>query len=123
MAKKVTGVQQTLVLESAKPPYAYQALGGVAVIADNTWSASQGRKKLKVEWEDGPNAIYQSDSYKKMLIERANQPQKVVRHSGDVDAAFAKGGKILKHNYYYAAARSRTNGAAGCAGRFPRRQS
>ena len=100
LAKKVTGVQQTVVLDSAKPPYGYQALGGVAVIADNTWAASQGRKKLKVEWEDGPNAIYQSDSYKKMLIERANQPQKVVRHSGDVDAAFAKGGKVIDATYY-----------------------
>ena len=89
-----------MVIDSAKPPYAYQALGGIAVIADNTWSASQGRKKLKVEWEDGANAIYQSDTYKKMLIERAHQPQKVVRHAGDVDAQFANGGKIVEATYY-----------------------
>ncbi len=100
LAKRVAGVHQTVVIESAKPPYAYQALGGVAVIADNTWSAAQGRKKLKVEWEDGPHAIYQSESYKKMLTERANQPQRVVRHAGDVDSAFAKSGKIVEANYY-----------------------
>ncbi len=100
LAKEVVGVQETVMIESAKPPYAYQALGGVAVIADNTWAAAQGRKKLKIEWEDGPNAIYQSDSYKKMLIERANQPQKVVRHAGDVEAAFAKAAKVVEATYY-----------------------
>ena len=100
LAKEVTGVQQTVVIESAKPPYAYQALGGVAVIADNTWAAAQGRKKLKIEWEDGPHAIYQSDSYKKMLIDRAHQPQKVVRHSGDVDAAFGSASKVVEATYY-----------------------
>jgi len=98
--KQVRGVQQTVVLESAKPPYGFQALGGVAVIADNTWAAAQGRKKLKVEWEDGPHAIYQSESYKKMLLERAAQPQKPVRQAGDVDAAFAKANKVIEASYY-----------------------
>lgn len=100
LTKTVQGVQQTVVLESAQPPYGYQALGGVAVIANNTWSAAQGRKKLKVEWEDGPHAIFQSDSYRRMLIERANQPQKVVRRTGDVDTAFANAPKTLEATYY-----------------------
>ena len=30
-------------LDAARPPYIFQALGGVAVIANNTWSAVQGR--------------------------------------------------------------------------------
>jgi isoquinoline 1-oxidoreductase beta subunit len=100
LAKRVAGVQQTVVIESAKPPYGFQALGGVAVIANNTWAASQGRKKLKIEWEDGPHAIFQSDSYKKMLVERAQKPQKVVRVSGDVDSAFSKAAKVVEATYY-----------------------
>ena len=48
-------------------PWGFQPLGGVAVIADNTWAAMQGRKKLKVDWNDGPNAKWDSESFKKEL--------------------------------------------------------
>ncbi len=49
----VKGVQQTVTLDTVKPPLLFQPLGGVAVIADNTWAALQGRKKLKIDWNDG----------------------------------------------------------------------
>ncbi|HEY3938388.1 MAG TPA: xanthine dehydrogenase family protein molybdopterin-binding subunit [Bryobacteraceae bacterium] len=98
-ARQVAGVQQTVVINGAQPPYGFQALGGVAVIADNTWAASQGRKKLKIEWESGPHAIFESETYKKALIETAHQPQKVVRNAGDVDAAFAGASKIVESTY------------------------
>ena len=79
---------------------AFQPLGGVAVIADNTWSAFQGRKKLKVVWDNGPNETYDSVQYKKELQETAHKPAKVVRSEGDVDSVFAKGGKIMEADYY-----------------------
>lgn len=99
-AKTVKGYQQTIVIEEAKPPYGFQALGGVAVVANNTWSAVQARKKLKCEWESGPNAIYQSDSYKQNLIETASKPQKVVRNDGDVEKGFASADKVIEATYY-----------------------
>jgi isoquinoline 1-oxidoreductase subunit beta len=99
-ARKVSGVEQTVVIDGAQPPYGFQALGGVAVIANNTWAAAQARKKLKIEWEYGPHAIFESESYKKSLIETTGKPQKVVRNAGDVDAAFASAAKIVEANYY-----------------------
>jgi isoquinoline 1-oxidoreductase beta subunit len=99
-AKSVAGVQQTLVIDACKPPFGFQALGGVAVIANNSWAAMQGRKKLKAEWEFGQNAIFQSEGYKRELIAASQKPQKVVRNVGDVDAAFAKAAKILEAQYY-----------------------
>jgi isoquinoline 1-oxidoreductase beta subunit len=98
--KAVGGVQQTIVIEHAKPPYGFQALGGVAVIADNTWSASQGRKKLKVEWDLGRNAIVQTANYKRDLIAAAQKPQKVVRKAGQVDAAIQGAAKTVEATYY-----------------------
>jgi isoquinoline 1-oxidoreductase subunit beta len=99
-AKKVKGVSQTVVIDPFKPPHMFQALGGVAVIADNTWSAMQGRRKLKVEWEPGENAGYESEAYKKELRDAARKPQKVVRKVGNVDAEFSKGGRIVEAEYY-----------------------
>jgi isoquinoline 1-oxidoreductase beta subunit len=99
-ALNVAGVKQTATIDSFKPPIGNQAHGGVAVLADNTWAAMQGRKKLKIEWEKSEHSSYNSDAYKKELQETARKPGKVVRENGDVDAVFAKGGKIVEAEYY-----------------------
>jgi isoquinoline 1-oxidoreductase beta subunit len=97
---QIGGVHQTIPIDPFKPPCAFQPLGGVAVIADNTWAAFQGRKKLNVVWDNGANETYDSDEYKKELKATARQPCKVVRAHGDVDSAFAKGGPSFKAEYY-----------------------
>jgi isoquinoline 1-oxidoreductase subunit beta len=103
-ALKVPGVQKTLTIEPFKPPHQFQPLGGVAVIADNTFAAFKGRKSLKIEWDSSPNSTYNSGPYRKILEDTSRQPGKVVRNVGDVDAAFAKGstngGKIIEAEYY-----------------------
>jgi isoquinoline 1-oxidoreductase subunit beta len=96
----VMGVKQTATIDAFKPPVGFQALGGVAVLADNTWAAMQGKKKLKIEWEKSPHSVWNSDAYKKELQETARKPGKVVRENGNVDAVFAKGGKIVEAEYY-----------------------
>src|SRR5258705_10419694 len=99
-ALKVPGVKQTLTLDTPQPPPMFQPLGGVAVIADNTWAAFKGRKSLKIEWENSPHSVYNSAAYRKTLEATSRQPGKVVRNIGDVDTAFAKGGKIIEAEYY-----------------------
>jgi isoquinoline 1-oxidoreductase beta subunit len=99
-ALKVRGVQQTVTIDPFKPPHMFQPLGGVAVIADNTWAAFQGRKKLKVDWDHGPHASYDSELFKKELVNTVHQAGKPVRNLGNVDEEFAKGGKILEATYY-----------------------
>jgi isoquinoline 1-oxidoreductase beta subunit len=99
-ALAVAGVKQTARIDGFKPPVGYQSLGGVAVLADNTWAAMQGKKKLKIEWEASPHSVYNSDAYKKELQDTARKPGKVVRENGNVDAVFAKGGKVLEAEYY-----------------------
>jgi isoquinoline 1-oxidoreductase beta subunit len=74
-------------------------LGGIAVIADHTWAALQGRKKLKVEWDLGPNASYDSDRYRDHLLEAARKPGKVVRNQGDVDKGFAAAARTHEASY------------------------
>jgi isoquinoline 1-oxidoreductase beta subunit len=97
---RVKGVRETIALESFKPPCGFQPLGGVAVIADNTWAAFQGCKKLNIVWDHGVNVTFNSNDFKKQLQDTSHQPGKVVRNEGDVDAAFEKGGTIIEADYY-----------------------
>jgi isoquinoline 1-oxidoreductase beta subunit len=97
---KVAGVRQTVPIDPFKPPPAFQPLGGIAVIADNTWAAFQGRKKLNIAWDNGPNETYNSDAYKNELRATSHSPCKVVRNIGDADAAFVKATKIYEVDYY-----------------------
>ena len=97
---KVAGVRQTMAIDPYTPPPAFQPLGGIAVIADNSWAAFQGRKKLNITWDHGPNETYNSDTYKKELVETSHKPGKVLRSIGDVDAEFSKGAKVLEADYH-----------------------
>ena len=99
-ALRVPGVRQTVLIEPFTPPHEYQPLGGVAVIADNTWAAFQGRKKLRIVWDDGPNAAYNSDTFRAELQETARHPCKVVRNQGDVDAEFDKSRTTIEAEYF-----------------------
>jgi isoquinoline 1-oxidoreductase beta subunit len=98
-ALKVAGVKQTVAIDPFKPPAAFQPLGGVAVIADNTWAAFQGRKKLKITWDNGPNESYDSVAYKKDLRETAHKPGKVIRSVGDPDKEFPAE-NVVEADYY-----------------------
>jgi len=101
---KVTGVQKTLTIAAFKPPHVFQPLGGVAVIADNTYAAFTGRKNLKIEWDSSPHSVYNSTLFRKTLEDTSQQPCKVVRNVGDVDAVFVQsaksGGQIIEAEYY-----------------------
>ncbi len=100
-AKQVKGVLQTVEIPRFKgQSLMFQPLGGVAVIANNTWAAQKGREKLKVDWDKGANAEYDSTKYKASLIETVRKPQKALRNVGNVDAEFAKGGKTHEAEYY-----------------------
>jgi isoquinoline 1-oxidoreductase subunit beta len=99
-ARKVRGVSKTLTIPPFKQPYGFQPLGGVAVIADNTWAAMQGRRKLKIDWDLGPNVSLDSAAYKKTLQDTARKACKVARNDGDVDAAFKKATKVHEAEYY-----------------------
>ena len=99
-ALKVAGVHQTVAIDPFKPPPAFQPLGGIAVIADNTWAAFQGRKKLNVSWDNGPNEHYNSADYKNELRDTTHKPCQVARNVGDANAVFAKGDKVFEADYY-----------------------
>ncbi len=99
-AMKVPGVLKVVAIEPPTPPVVFQPLGGVAVIAENTFAAIKGRSQLEIQWDDGPNASYDSVQYRKTLEAAAAKPGQVVRNDGNVDAALAGAAKRVSAEYY-----------------------
>jgi len=99
-ARAVPGVERVVKLDGTPPSSGFQPLGGVAVIARNTWAAAQGRSKLNITWDDGPNRSYDSAAYKTQLEETARRPGKIVRNDGDAPAALASAARVVKADYY-----------------------
>jgi isoquinoline 1-oxidoreductase beta subunit len=97
---KVPGVVKVVEIKPTPIPSAYQPLAGVAVVADSTWAAIKGRNALKVDWEDGANGTYSSDTYRADLEKRVVEPGKEIRAHGDVEKAMATAAKTLKADYY-----------------------
>jgi isoquinoline 1-oxidoreductase subunit beta len=99
-AMKVPGVVQVVEIEGTPPPSEFQPLGGVAVVARNTWAAIKGREALKITWDDGPNAAYDSTAYRAALEKSARSPGKVVRDLGNVETGMAGAARRLQAEYY-----------------------
>ena len=99
-ALKVPGVETVIQLPDFTPPHAFQAMGGLAVVGSNTWATFEGRKKLKIEWDLGENAAFDSTTYDESLREAVRNPGKVVRERGDVDAAMASSDSTHEAEYF-----------------------
>jgi isoquinoline 1-oxidoreductase beta subunit len=99
-ALKVPGVEQVLEVPAAPIPSGYNPLGGIAVIASNTWAAQQGRQKLKIERDFGPNANHDTTSYRAELEATAKRPGRIVRSQGDVDHALASAARRISGDYF-----------------------
>ncbi|MEM7139175.1 MAG: molybdopterin cofactor-binding domain-containing protein [Myxococcota bacterium] len=99
-ALAVPGVERVFELPTLKPPAGFKPLGGVAVVATDTWAAIQGRRALDITWEEGRNASYDSGAYRAALLETARKKGRVVREQGDVDEALARAHKTLTAEYY-----------------------
>jgi len=87
-ARAVPGVKDVIQLSS-----------GVAVVADNTWAAMQGRRALTVQWDEGPGASLTSAGIRQMFADRVKQPGAVARKEGDLATGLAKASKKVDAAY------------------------
>src|SRR5262245_37370436 len=99
-ALKVPGVEKIVTLQPTPAPYKFGPLGGVAVIARNTWAALKGREALKITWDAGPNASHDSKAYRAQLEATVKKPGKVERNVGDADKALASAARVITAEYY-----------------------
>lgn len=93
-ARAIPGVRDVLVLPGPQPgePFSANLATGIAVLADDTWSALRGREALRIEWARGPHALESTrhlEAQAERLLEKSGQ---VVRDDGDFDEAVAAPG-------------------------------
>jgi isoquinoline 1-oxidoreductase subunit beta len=87
-AKAFPGVKQVV-----------QVSRGVAVVADNTWSAIQATRLLDIKWDEGVNANQSSAAISKLFAERAQKPGVEAMKTGDVAAGLAGAAKKVEAVY------------------------
>jgi isoquinoline 1-oxidoreductase beta subunit len=96
-AKAVPGVRDVIQFETSGR--GASTTGGIAVLADNSWVAIQGRKALAVKWDEGPAANESTTELHKQFLANAAKPGKVVRNDGDADSALASSAKKIEAAY------------------------
>jgi isoquinoline 1-oxidoreductase beta subunit len=87
-ALEVSGVSEVLAIS-----------GGVAVVADNTWAAMEGRRQLKVEWNAGPFATESSATLREYFQRLAELPGADARTEGDAQAAITGSSESVEGIY------------------------
>src|SRR5262249_19913427 len=87
-AKLVPGVKDVL-----------QISNGVAVVADNTWNAMQGRRALAIEWDEGKVGTVTSSRITKESAEKMAQTGAPVKKAGDAEAILASVAKKIEAVY------------------------
>ena len=99
-ALEVPGVIKVFALDPPGfPTTLTKPLGGVVVVAENTWAALEGRKALDVTWSNGINADYNSATYNNAMLQGARTKGKVRRENGRVDAALKNAKKVIEADY------------------------
>jgi isoquinoline 1-oxidoreductase subunit beta len=94
---KIKGVIDVVEIPMIMKPFG--SLGGVAVVATNTWAAFKGRDALKVEWDYGKNQGYNSNAFMDEMTSNVQNKGKVEKSFGNVDDAFKTATKTIEGIY------------------------
>jgi isoquinoline 1-oxidoreductase beta subunit len=75
--------------------------GGVAVVAETTYVAMQGRKQLQIDWDYGPALDESSETLRRQFRKLVDSSMKVVVNQGDLESALsaAPAGKKIECDY------------------------
>jgi isoquinoline 1-oxidoreductase beta subunit len=95
--KAIPGVRHVVEIEAVGP--GAHTAGGIAVVADTTALAIQGRDALEIEWDRGPHAKETSESLRQEFQSLVAQPGKVILKEGDADAALSGAAKKIEAAY------------------------
>jgi len=99
-ALAVPGVLDVVELPVYEFPMGFQPLGGVAVVATNTWAAMEGRDALVARFDGGPNATHETSAYEASLWRAIEDGGVVTYDRGNVSAALGRSARRITSDYF-----------------------
>lgn len=98
-ARAVPGVLATYRIPFSAHPRGFRPEEGIAVLADDSWSAIRGREALRIDWNEGANASFETGTFRAELLESVRQPGTLRLQRGDIDAALSGDGVRVEAEY------------------------
>ncbi len=96
-ALQIKGVLDIVELPRVEKPFG--PLGGVVVIAENSWAAIKGKEALEVSWDFGTNEGYNSDEYMGKITKNVHRKGKEIKNEGNINSAFKSADVIVESTY------------------------
>jgi isoquinoline 1-oxidoreductase beta subunit len=93
-ALAIPGVRAAVPIKTGLSP-------GVAIVADNTWTAMKGRDALEVSWEPGPNSNFNTEAFYRELYAATSQDGYFVRNDGNAPDALKTAAAKLESTYEF----------------------
>lgn len=101
-ALKIPGVVDVLEVEPTElqtTDYRGGVRPGVAVLANSTWAAFEGKKALKIEWEMGKNGLKSSEDIQKELADNYKTNSKANVDLDNASSLFGRSNKVISTVY------------------------
>src|SRR4029077_8331676 len=100
-ARRVPGVRQVVRIPGPQPGAVLDRnlAAGVAVVADDFWSARKGREALRITWTKGPGAQDSSAALERRAVAALASRGTIARHDASFDAARESAARVLEARY------------------------
>ena len=101
-ARAIPGVRQIVRLPAPDPALGLSAnlAAGVAVVADDTWSAKKGRDALKITWKPGPWRDDSTAALERSALHALNDAGDRARTDGSFAAARERAARVIEADYF-----------------------
>ena len=102
LSSNATNKEKLIALKTIPPtpgPIMFNPVGGVAVVAEDTYSAISLSKNLEIEWNPSPNDSFDSEKLEEELRTAVAGTLRPNFNAGDIDAEFARSENVVEGLY------------------------
>jgi isoquinoline 1-oxidoreductase beta subunit len=100
--KKLPGIHDAFIVRGQPGPDKQALSDGVAILANNWWTANRAREKLDIVWDEGPVAAQSTQGFAEQAAKLGQgTPASWLRRDGDAPSAMKGAAKVVDAAYSY----------------------